>query len=81
MAADIRARIVMDGEAQFSASLKNIQQQSKTLAAEMKALTSSFDKTATAQDKARAKMGVLDKQINTQKTYIDKLNKQYDEQK
>ena len=81
MAAEARLKIMVDGEAQFRTSLNNIQQQSKTLAAEMKALSSSFDQNATAQDKARAKMQVLDKQISTQKTYIDKLNKQYSDQK
>ena len=77
----IGAKIQLDGEAQFKAGLQNITQQSKTLAAEMKALKSSFDQNATAQDKARAKMQVLDKQISTQNTYIDKLNKQYSDQK
>lgn len=81
MAAEARLKIMVDGEAQFRTSLNNIKQQSKTLAAEMKALSSSFDQNATAQDKARAKMQVLDKQISTQKTYIDKLNKQYSDQK
>ena len=81
MAAEARLKIMVDGEASFTASLKNIEQQSKTLAAEMKALTSSFDKNATAQDKARAKMQVLEKQISTQKTYLDKLNKGYNDQK
>ena len=77
----IGAKIQLDGEAQFKTGLQNIVQQSKTLAAEMKALSSSFDKNATAQDKARAKMQVLNKQINTQKTYIDTLNQKYDAQK
>ena len=81
MAADIRAKIQLDGEAKFKTGLQNIEQQSKTLAAEMKALSSSFDKNATAQEKARAKMQVLNKQINTQKTYIDTLNQKYDAQK
>ena len=47
----------------------------------MKALSSSFDKNATAQDKARAKMQVLEKQISTQQKYIDTLNQKYDAQK
>lgn len=77
----IGAKIQLDGEAQFKAGLQNIVQQSKTLAAEMKNLSSSFDANATAQEKARAKMQVLDKQINTQKGYIDTLNGKYDAQK
>lgn len=77
----IGAKIQLDGEAQFKAGLQNIVQQSKTLAAEMKNLSSSFDQNATAQEKARAKMQVLDKQINTQKGYIDTLNGKYDAQK
>lgn len=77
----IGAKIQLDGEAQFKTGLQNIVQQSKTLASEMKALSSSFDKNATAQDKARAKMAVLDKQIQNQQKYIDTLNQKYDAQK
>ena len=77
----IGAKIQLDGEAQFKAGLQNIVQQSKTLAAEMKNLSSSFDQNATAQDKARAKMQVLEKQISTQQKYIDTLNGKYDAQK
>lgn len=77
----IGAKIQLDGEAQFKTGLQNIVQQSKTLAAEMKALSSSFDKNATSQEKARAKMQVLEKQISTQKKYIDTLNQKYDAQK
>ena len=81
MAADIRAKVAIDGEAAFKSSLQNIVQQSKTLAAEMKNVTSSFDKNASASEKAKAKMQVLGKQIDVQKTYIDALNQKYDKQK
>ncbi|MCQ2113349.1 MAG: hypothetical protein MJY95_08430 [Bacteroidaceae bacterium] len=53
--------------------MQKIAQQSKTLASEMKAVTSSFDKATTSQEKNEAKGAVLSKQIESQKKYIQTL--------
>ena len=71
--ADIGAKISIDGAKKFRDDLKNIQQQGKTLTAQMDALASSFDN---ADDKEE----ILDKatknladQIENQKKIVDKL--------
>ena len=73
MAVSIGPKIGLEGEAEYRKSLQNVIQQQKTLAAEMKETTSAFDKNATAQDKARAKAENLSKQIDAQKTRVEKL--------
>ena len=73
MAVSIGPKIGLEGEAGYRKSLENIIQQQKTLNAEMKETTSAFDKNATAQDKARAKAENLSKQIDAQKTRVEKL--------
>ena len=73
MAADIGARIGIEGEANFRNQMKQITAQSKALASEMKVVESSFDAETTAQDKAAKRAEVLNKQIDTQKQKISIL--------
>ena len=51
MARDIGPKIGIDGEAQYRKEINEIIQQAKTLDAEMKALTTSYDKEADAKKK------------------------------
>ena len=74
MAVNIGPKIGIDGEAEYRSQLNNIIQQSKTLDAEMKALTSSFDKEASAQEKAAKTAGLLEQQIANQQDRIAKLS-------
>lgn len=76
MAADIGVKIGVQGDEQYKQSLKDIIQETKTLNAEMKKTESSFDSSAKAQDKAAAKLEVLNKQVEKQKEYIEKLKEQ-----
>lgn len=75
MATKIGPKIGIDGEAEYRKQMEQIIQQAKTLDAEMKALTTSFDKEASAQEKARASSEQLNKQIENQKTLISELEK------
>ena len=51
MATDIGPKIGLDGEAEFRKALQAISTQAKTMASEMKAVTSEFDKNDTSQEK------------------------------
>ena len=73
MAVDIGPRVGVDGEAEYRKQINNIIQASKTLAAEMKAVTSSFDANTTAEEKAEAKGKILSQQIETQKERVKLL--------
>lgn len=75
MSVNIGPKIGIDGEAQFRKELNNIIQQSKTLASEMKAVTSAFDKNDNSQEKLAAQSAVLTKQIETQEQRIEQLKK------
>lgn len=77
MATDIGPRIGLNGAAEYTRSLKNIIAQSKSLAAEMKAATSSFDANDSSQKKLQAQMGVLTKQIETQQQRVKLLGDNY----
>ena len=59
MAVNIGPRIGIDGEAQYRKELSNIIQQQKTLQAEMNAVTSSFTKNTTAEEKNAAVSKIL----------------------
>ena len=54
MATKIGPKIGIDGEAEYRKQMEQIIQQAKTLDAEMKSLTSSFYKQASAKEKSRA---------------------------
>lgn len=79
MAVNIGPKVGIDGYADFTRSMKNIINQSKTLAAEMKNVTSSFDVNDRSQEKLTAQMGVLQKQINVQAQQVKLLGAQYAE--
>lgn len=77
---DIGVRVGVQGEQQYRQALQGIVQQSKELNAEMKALVSGFDSTTSAQEQARQKMDVLNREIQNQSKYIDTLNAKYKSQ-
>lgn len=79
MATDIGPRIGLNGAAEFNRSLKNITEQSKALAAEMKAVTSAFDSNDSSQKKLQSQMNVLSKQIETQQQRVKLLGDNYTE--
>lgn len=74
MAVNIGPKIGIDGEAQFRKEINNLIQQQKTLSAEMKAVTSAFDKNTSAEEKSTATSKVLTQQIEVQKNRLQQLN-------
>ena len=77
MANDIKQKIVLDGEQQYKAALKDAQRELKTLKSELKAETAELGKNATEQEKNAVKVKNLQKQIAEQekivKTYTEAL--------
>lgn len=79
MANNIGPKIAIDGEAEFRRQIQRINDQAKELASEMKAVTASFTRNTTAQERAAATSAALTKQIQTQKDRIAALNNYYSE--
>ena len=79
MGVDIGPKIGIDGEAEFRKALQGIATQAKTLGAEMKAVTSAFDKNDKSQAALGAKAEVLTKQIQTQKEKLELQKKALEE--
>lgn len=77
MPTDIGPRIGLNGAAEYNRSLKNIIAQSKSLAAEMKAVTSAFDANDSSQKKLQSQMSVLSKQIEVQQQRVKLLGDNY----
>lgn len=75
MASAIGPRIKVDGEADYRKAMSSIIQQQKTLKAEMQETATAFDKNASSQEKAKAKMDGLNKQIDLQKQKVEELRK------
>lgn len=73
MAVNIGPKIGIDGEAEFRKEINDLIQQQKTLASEMKAVTSAFDKNDKSQENLEGQSRVLTKQIETQEQKIQKL--------
>lgn len=73
MAYDVGAKIGIEGEAEFRKQLKDITTTAKTLATEMKATASAFDKGEQSIEAFTAKNAVLEKQIATQRQKLDLL--------
>lgn len=71
-------KIQLKGASQYKKDLREIAAQSKALAAEMKAVKTSFDKSTTAEEKNEAIGKQLTKQIENQKKYVDKLREAYE---
>lgn len=74
MAVSIGPKIGIDGEKQYRDEINKIIQQAKTLDSEMRAVTSSFDKNASAEQKAEAQTKVLTAQIENQKNRVQALS-------
>lgn len=66
MPVNIGPRIGIEGEAEFRKQINSLIQQQKTLASEMKAVTSAFDENDSSQEKLTAQMEVLNRQIDVQ---------------
>lgn len=73
MAINIGPKIGIDGEAQYRKELSNIIQQQKTLQSEMNAVTSSFSKNTTAEEKNTAVSKILAEQVKVQKERVEQL--------
>lgn len=69
----IGPRIQVDGEEQYRAQIKQIIEQAKTLDAQMGAVTASFDKNTTAEEKAAKTSGILAQQLQTAEKRVDLL--------
>ena len=70
---NIGPRIAVDGEEQYRAQIKQIVEQAKTLDAQMRAVTASFDKNTTAEEKAAKTSGILAQQLQTAEKRVDLL--------
>lgn len=73
MAVNIGPKIGIDGEAEFRKEINDLIQQQKTLASEMKVVTSAFDKNDKSQENLESQSRILTKQIETQEQKIQKL--------
>ena len=77
MAKEIKRRIVLEGEKEYNAALKEVGRNLKTLKSELKAETAELGANATQQQKNEVKMKSLQKQIKEQekavKTYQEAL--------
>ena len=67
MAQEIKRRIVLEGEKEYSAALKEAQRNLKTLRSELKAETAELGANATEQQKNEAKLKNLAKQKRSSK--------------
>lgn len=77
MPVNIGPKIGIDGMTGYKKQMDLIIQQSKELAAEMKAVTSEYDKNDSSQEKLIRQSEVLAKQIDNQKSRISLLEKGY----
>lgn len=73
MAVSIGPKIGIDGEAQYRAEIQRIIQQSKTLDAEMKAVSASFADGAKSEEAAAKQAELLNQKIETQKERVAAL--------
>lgn len=79
MAYDIGPKIGIEGEAEYRNALKQIITQQKTLATEMTATASAFDKGEKSMEAYTAKNAVLEKQIAAQKDKMALLKRAVEE--
>ena len=70
MAQDIKRKIVLEGEKEYSAALKEAQRNLKTLRSELKAETAELGANATAQQKSETRIKSLQKQIKEQEKLV-----------
>lgn len=76
MANEVSIGLAVEGEKRFKDALADISRQAKVLDSEMKAVTSSFDKTTTSEEKAQKAGEVYTKQVKNQQERIDLLTKE-----
>lgn len=76
---EIGTRLKLDGEAEYSAAIKNINQNLKVFASEMAATTSAIDKNNVSISDLRAKGEIYNKQIDAQRQKLDVFNKAVEE--
>ena len=81
MAVNIGPKIGIEGEAEYRKQINNIIQQSKTLASEMKALTTSFDKNGKSMADNAKQHKLLQEQIKNQKSKLNELNRMLEQSK
>lgn len=74
MAVNIGPKIGIDGEAKYRSEINKIIQQQKTLQAEMNAVTSSFTKNTTAEEKNAAVSKILSEQVKIQRERVEQLS-------
>ena len=73
MAGEIKQKIVLEGEKEYSAQLKEANRNLKTLQSQLKAETAELGKNATAQQKAEVKAKSLQEQIKEQEKVVKTL--------
>ena len=73
MAKEIKQKIVLEGEKEYSAKLKEANRNLKTLQSQLKAETAELGKNATAQDKASVKAKSFQEQIKEQEKIVKTL--------
>ena len=73
MAQEIKRKIVLEGEKEFSAAIRDAQRNLKTLRSELKAETAELGNNATAQQKAETRAKSLQKQIAEQEKIVKTL--------
>ena len=71
----IASKLQLDGEQQYKKALNDAYRSLRVLRSELKAETAEMGRNATAQDKARAKMASLQKQIAEQQKVVKTLEK------
>lgn len=71
-------KIQLKGASQYKKDLQQIVAESKALASEMNLVKSSFDKSTSSEKKYEAISAQLNKQIETQKRYVEQLTKAYE---
>ena len=77
MAKNIGPKIGIEGESQYKKEMSQIIQQAKTLDAQMKALSASFDDESDAVEKNEQTTKLLGKQIENQKEAVAKLTEMH----
>ena len=71
--------VKLTGESEYRKALKNITQNLKEVASEMKLVSAQYDKNDTSTEALSAKSEVLNKKLETQKNKVELLKKQYSE--
>ncbi len=78
---DVGLKIGVEGDASFQKKIQLINQRAKELSSEMKAVTSAFNDTDSAEKKLASTSDVLNRQIDNQRNKIELLQNKLAEQK